>query len=261
MFLHLKKRRPCWAKESTWLPVTVSCGIITGVHLDCQWHLLLKVCLTDAHLNVFLLFRTYPQSLMHCYEVIPEGAVCKLYFDLEFYRPSNIGVDGQSMVSSLIQVSHDHNLLSPCYFVCIIYNHIILFSLLYCVDSTYVKSWRRFMGSNALPEMSSILTRAPRTSSVAILSSTSPTQLSKTTFMLVCSFGKRQKIFTCLVYFTVFFSVGRFIHKILEHVRNKHESCLDVLPENREIRLVFHSLDNYSFHLGCKNVLKYIQYV
>lgn len=49
-------------------------------------------------------FRTYTHSLMHCYEVIPEGAVCKLYFDLEFYKPSNNGADGETMVSSLIQV-------------------------------------------------------------------------------------------------------------------------------------------------------------
>lgn len=41
---------------------------------------------------------------MHCYEVIPEGAVCKLYFDLEFHKPSNKGADGKEMVSSLIQV-------------------------------------------------------------------------------------------------------------------------------------------------------------
>lgn len=41
---------------------------------------------------------------MHCYEVIPEGAVCKLYFDLEFHKPSNKGSDGKTMVSSLIQV-------------------------------------------------------------------------------------------------------------------------------------------------------------
>ncbi|XP_041789723.1 DNA-directed primase/polymerase protein isoform X2 [Chelmon rostratus] len=40
---------------------------------------------------------------MHCYEVIPEGAICKLYFDLEFHKPSNKGADGKDMVSSLIQ--------------------------------------------------------------------------------------------------------------------------------------------------------------
>lgn len=54
----------------------------------------------------YLFFRTYTQSLMHCYEVIPEGAVCKLYFDLEFHKPSNKGADGKTMVSSLIQVGY-----------------------------------------------------------------------------------------------------------------------------------------------------------
>lgn len=41
---------------------------------------------------------------MHCYEVILEGTVCKLYFDLEFHKPSNKDADGQTMVSRLIQV-------------------------------------------------------------------------------------------------------------------------------------------------------------
>ena len=57
---------------------------------------------------MFVLSRTYPQSLMHCYEVIPEEAVCKLYFDLEFHKPSNIKADGKNMVSLLIQVQHIH---------------------------------------------------------------------------------------------------------------------------------------------------------
>ncbi|XP_077158381.1 DNA-directed primase/polymerase protein isoform X3 [Paroedura picta] len=42
-------------------------------------------------------------SLMHCYEVIPENAVCKLYFDLEFYISMNPGADGQQMVAVLIE--------------------------------------------------------------------------------------------------------------------------------------------------------------
>lgn len=48
--------------------------------------------------------RTFRHSLMHCYEVIPEGAVCKVYFDLEFHKPSNNGLDGPQMVQLLIQV-------------------------------------------------------------------------------------------------------------------------------------------------------------
>ncbi|XP_077671660.1 DNA-directed primase/polymerase protein isoform X2 [Eretmochelys imbricata] len=43
-------------------------------------------------------------SLMHCYEVIPEKAVCKLYFDLEFYKPVNPGADGKQMIAKLIEL-------------------------------------------------------------------------------------------------------------------------------------------------------------
>ncbi|XP_062905472.1 DNA-directed primase/polymerase protein isoform X3 [Mobula hypostoma] len=40
---------------------------------------------------------------MHCYEVIPEGAVCHLYFDLEFSKQTNPERDGRQMVAKLIQ--------------------------------------------------------------------------------------------------------------------------------------------------------------
>ncbi|XP_051875642.1 DNA-directed primase/polymerase protein isoform X3 [Pristis pectinata] len=40
---------------------------------------------------------------MHCYEVIPEGAVCHLYFDLEFIKQTNPKHDGKQMVAKLIQ--------------------------------------------------------------------------------------------------------------------------------------------------------------
>ncbi|XP_064566613.1 DNA-directed primase/polymerase protein isoform X2 [Zonotrichia leucophrys gambelii] len=43
-------------------------------------------------------------SLMHCYEVIPEKEACKLYFDLEFYKPANPDADGKSMVMKLIEL-------------------------------------------------------------------------------------------------------------------------------------------------------------
>ncbi|XP_025960986.2 DNA-directed primase/polymerase protein isoform X4 [Dromaius novaehollandiae] len=46
----------------------------------------------------------YKTSLMHCYEVIPEKDACKLYFDLEFYKPANPGADGKSMVAKLIEL-------------------------------------------------------------------------------------------------------------------------------------------------------------
>ncbi|NXX30990.1 PRIPO protein, partial [Nicator chloris] len=46
----------------------------------------------------------YKTSLMHCYEVIPEKDACKLYFDLEFYKPANPDADGKSMVMKLIEL-------------------------------------------------------------------------------------------------------------------------------------------------------------
>ncbi|XP_041641649.1 DNA-directed primase/polymerase protein [Cheilinus undulatus] len=62
-----------------------------------------RIYLVTSYTELWHYYRTYTQSLMHCYEVIPEGAVCKLYFDLEFHKPSNKGADGKAMVSSLIQ--------------------------------------------------------------------------------------------------------------------------------------------------------------
>ncbi|XP_035492082.2 DNA-directed primase/polymerase protein isoform X2 [Scophthalmus maximus] len=62
-----------------------------------------RIYLVTSYSELWHYYRTYTQTLMHCYEVIPEGAVCKLYFDLEFHRPSNKGADGKTMVSSLIQ--------------------------------------------------------------------------------------------------------------------------------------------------------------
>uniref|UniRef100_A0A7N8Y6C3 DNA-directed primase/polymerase protein n=1 Tax=Mastacembelus armatus TaxID=205130 RepID=A0A7N8Y6C3_9TELE len=62
-----------------------------------------RIYLVTSYSELWHYYRTYTQSLMHCYEVIPEGAVCKLYFDLEFHKPSNKSADGKTMVSSLIQ--------------------------------------------------------------------------------------------------------------------------------------------------------------
>ncbi|XP_018551202.1 DNA-directed primase/polymerase protein isoform X2 [Lates calcarifer] len=62
-----------------------------------------RIYLVTSYSELWHYYRTYTHSLMHCYEVIPEGAVCKLYFDLEFHKPSNKGSDGKTMVSSLIQ--------------------------------------------------------------------------------------------------------------------------------------------------------------
>ncbi|NXB57824.1 PRIPO protein, partial [Struthidea cinerea] len=52
----------------------------------------------------FYYTKGYKTSLMHCYEVIPEKDACKLYFDLEFYKPANPGADGKSMVMKLIEL-------------------------------------------------------------------------------------------------------------------------------------------------------------
>lgn len=62
-----------------------------------------RMFLVTSYSELWHYYRTYPQSLMHCYEVIPEGAVCKLYFDLEFHKPSNVNKEGKSIVSQLIQ--------------------------------------------------------------------------------------------------------------------------------------------------------------
>ncbi|XP_026503683.1 DNA-directed primase/polymerase protein isoform X2 [Terrapene carolina triunguis] len=48
--------------------------------------------------------KEHKTSLMHCYEVIPEKAVCKLYFDLEFYKPVNPEADGKKMIAKLIEL-------------------------------------------------------------------------------------------------------------------------------------------------------------
>ncbi|XP_067407752.1 DNA-directed primase/polymerase protein [Emydura macquarii macquarii] len=48
--------------------------------------------------------KEHKTSLLHCYEVIPEKAVCKLYFDLEFYKPVNPGADGKRMIAKLIEL-------------------------------------------------------------------------------------------------------------------------------------------------------------
>ncbi|KAJ8271765.1 hypothetical protein COCON_G00106240 [Conger conger] len=62
-----------------------------------------RIFLVTSYTELWHYYKTYRHSLMHCYEVIPEGAVCKLYFDLEFHKPSNGGRDGMQMVASLIQ--------------------------------------------------------------------------------------------------------------------------------------------------------------
>ncbi|KAA0722378.1 DNA-directed primase/polymerase protein [Triplophysa tibetana] len=62
-----------------------------------------RIFLVTSYSELWHYYRTHRQSLMHCYEVILEGAVCKLYFDLEFDKPSNLHLDGKAMVAKLIQ--------------------------------------------------------------------------------------------------------------------------------------------------------------
>ncbi|XP_023686409.1 DNA-directed primase/polymerase protein [Paramormyrops kingsleyae] len=62
-----------------------------------------RIYLVTSYSELWHYYRTFRHSLMHCYEVIPEGAVCKVYFDLEFHKPSNEGLDGPQMVQLLIQ--------------------------------------------------------------------------------------------------------------------------------------------------------------
>ncbi|XP_048094067.1 DNA-directed primase/polymerase protein isoform X1 [Alosa alosa] len=62
-----------------------------------------RIYLVTSYTELWHYYRTYRRSLMHCYEVIPEGAVCKLYFDLEFQRAWNPGLNGETMVARLIQ--------------------------------------------------------------------------------------------------------------------------------------------------------------
>ncbi|XP_060237716.1 DNA-directed primase/polymerase protein isoform X1 [Meriones unguiculatus] len=81
-----------------------------------------KSCKEDVHVFALeykvengqriYLVTSYPQlwfyyksrkTLLHCYEVIPENAVCKLYFDLEFNKLANPGADGKKMVALLIE--------------------------------------------------------------------------------------------------------------------------------------------------------------
>lgn len=42
--------------------------------------------------------------LRHVYEIIREGSPCRMYFDLEFARAHNPGLDGEGLVQSWISV-------------------------------------------------------------------------------------------------------------------------------------------------------------
>ncbi|XP_043401987.1 DNA-directed primase/polymerase protein isoform X3 [Chelonia mydas] len=101
------------------------CSVWNLFHRQSQAFNYAKTCKEDVHVFAletnkedgqrYYLVTTYTElwfyynkeqktSLMHCYEVIPEKAVCKLYFDLEFYKPVNPGADGKQMIAKLIEL-------------------------------------------------------------------------------------------------------------------------------------------------------------
>ncbi|XP_067838679.1 DNA-directed primase/polymerase protein isoform X2 [Heptranchias perlo] len=62
-----------------------------------------RIYLVTTYTELWFYYQKYQKSLMHCYEVIPEGSVCHLYFDLEFIKQTNPQCDGKQMVAKLIQ--------------------------------------------------------------------------------------------------------------------------------------------------------------
>ncbi|KAM9043484.1 DNA-directed primase/polymerase protein isoform 1-T10 [Megaptera novaeangliae] len=61
-----------------------------------------RIYLVTTYAQLWFYYKSR-RTLLHCYEVIPENAVCKLYFDLEFNRLANPGADGKKMVALLIE--------------------------------------------------------------------------------------------------------------------------------------------------------------
>ncbi|XP_051025615.1 DNA-directed primase/polymerase protein [Acomys russatus] len=61
-----------------------------------------RVYLVTSYAQLWFYYKSR-KTLLHCYEVIPENAVCKLYFDLEFNKQANPGADGKRMVALLIE--------------------------------------------------------------------------------------------------------------------------------------------------------------
>ncbi|XP_028382666.1 DNA-directed primase/polymerase protein [Phyllostomus discolor] len=61
-----------------------------------------RVYLVTTYVQFWFYYKSR-KNLLHCYEVIPENAVCKLYFDLEFNKLANPGADGKKMVALLIE--------------------------------------------------------------------------------------------------------------------------------------------------------------
>ncbi|XP_049628641.1 DNA-directed primase/polymerase protein [Suncus etruscus] len=61
-----------------------------------------RIYLVTTYTQLWFYYK-FRKNLLHCYEVIPENAVCKLYFDLEFNKLANPGADGKKMVALLIE--------------------------------------------------------------------------------------------------------------------------------------------------------------
>uniref|UniRef100_A0A8C7E242 DNA-directed primase/polymerase protein n=1 Tax=Naja naja TaxID=35670 RepID=A0A8C7E242_NAJNA len=62
-----------------------------------------RLYLVTTYTELWFYYRKHETKLKHCYEIIPETAVCKLYFDLEFYKPTNQGANANQMVADLIK--------------------------------------------------------------------------------------------------------------------------------------------------------------
>ncbi|XP_034503647.1 DNA-directed primase/polymerase protein isoform X3 [Ailuropoda melanoleuca] len=61
-----------------------------------------RIYLVTTYAELWFYYKSR-KNLLHCYEVIPENAVCKLYFDLEFNKLANQEADGKKMVALLIE--------------------------------------------------------------------------------------------------------------------------------------------------------------
>uniref|UniRef100_A0A8C5LGL0 DNA-directed primase/polymerase protein n=1 Tax=Leptobrachium leishanense TaxID=445787 RepID=A0A8C5LGL0_9ANUR len=62
-----------------------------------------RLFLVTTYTEFWFYYLKHPKSLAHCYEVIPADTVCKLYFDLEFYKAVNPSADGVKMVTFVIE--------------------------------------------------------------------------------------------------------------------------------------------------------------
>ncbi|XP_019522481.1 PREDICTED: DNA-directed primase/polymerase protein [Hipposideros armiger] len=73
--------------------------------LECKVDSGQRIYLVTTYVQLWFYYKSR-RNLLHCYEVIPENAVCKLYFDLEFNKVANPEADGKIMVALLIEGSN-----------------------------------------------------------------------------------------------------------------------------------------------------------